>query len=188
MESSVRRDGVDRAYRDHVDDVYRVVYAVVHDVELARDLTHDSFARAFERWEQYDDRRPLRPWLQGIAVHVALDSLRRRRVRWMVLPGGREAIDAAPSHEPWTPDDSERWAQRESLEAGMAELRPIARAALVLRHVYGYEYAEIGSMLGTSPGNVGSLLSRSRASLREHLSADLPRPIPSADPARRAAR
>jgi DNA-directed RNA polymerase specialized sigma24 family protein len=37
--------------------------------------------------------------------------------------------------------------------------------------VYGYDYAEIGRILGTSTGNVGSILTRAHARLREALAA-----------------
>src|SRR4029077_7826772 len=88
MEPNLRRDAVDRAYRDHADDVYRVAYAIVRDPDAAMEATQDAFARAFERWHQYDTNRPLRPWLHGIVAHAALDSLRRRRVRDL-FRGGR---------------------------------------------------------------------------------------------------
>ena len=54
----------------------------------------------------------------------------------------------------------------------MADLKPDVRAALVLRHYYGYDYAEIAGFLRTSPGNVGSILSRAHATLRARLTQD----------------
>src|SRR5512144_3058948 len=80
-DQELRRDAVDRAYREHADDVYRVAFAILRDTEAAVDATHDTFARAFERWDQYDSNRSLRGWLHGIVSHAALDDLRRRRVR-----------------------------------------------------------------------------------------------------------
>ena len=88
MERDLRRQAVERAYREHADDVYRVAYAILRDPDAAADATHDTFARAFERWEQYDANRPLRAWLHGIVTHAALDAVRRRRVRGFGL-GGR---------------------------------------------------------------------------------------------------
>nr|MBA2373309.1 sigma-70 family RNA polymerase sigma factor [Chloroflexota bacterium] len=70
---SLRSQAVERAYRDHADDVYRVALAILRDPEAAVDATHDTFARAFERWDQYDTNRPLRAWLHGIVSHAALD-------------------------------------------------------------------------------------------------------------------
>src|SRR5919107_5564705 len=95
MDASLRDGAIDQAYRDHAPDVYRVAYGILRDAEEAVDATHDAFARAWERWEQYDSQRPLRAWLHGIVVHEALDRLRRQRVRSLALPilGGRALVD-----------------------------------------------------------------------------------------------
>jgi RNA polymerase sigma-70 factor (ECF subfamily) len=171
IDQELRRQAIDQAYRDHADDVYRVAFAILRDREAAVDATHDTFARAFERWHQYDDHRSLRAWLHGIVSHAALDDLRRRRVRRLAAPaiaGLRETSPAGLSGS----DPAGAIATRAMLEAGMAGLKPDARAALVLRHYYGYDYAEIAGFLRTSSGNVGSILSRAHATLRDCLADD----------------
>src|SRR5574338_1172312 len=85
-ESELRDRAIDKAYREHAPDVYRVAFGILRDADEALDATQDVFARAWERWEQYDRQRPLRGWLHGIVVHLALDQLRRRRVRQLALP------------------------------------------------------------------------------------------------------
>lgn len=169
----LRRDAVDRAYRDHADDVYRVAYAILRDREAAVDATHDCFARAFERWDQYDDHRPLRAWLHGIVSHAALDDLRRRRVRRLAVPQVAQ-LRSVSAGGAWTvaADPSTDVARRDLVEGALADLKPDARAALVLRHYYGYDYSEIAGFLGTSSGNVGSILSRAHAALRDRLATD----------------
>ncbi len=176
MDRELRLQSVDRAYRDHADDVYRVAYAILRDPDGAVDATHDAFARAFERWEQYDPDRPLRAWLHGIVAHVALDALRRRRVRQLAAPT-LARIDVARMEGPGAGGDpSLEVIRRQIVDEGLAGLKPDARAAIVLRHYYGYDYAEIAGFLQTSPGNVGSILSRAHATLRGRLGA-----IPAAD-------
>lgn len=177
MDQDLRRQAVDRAYRDHADDVYRVAYAILRDPDGAVDATHDTFARAFERWEQYDANRPLQAWLHGIVTHAALDALRRRRVRQLAAPVlGR--IDELRTDGPGGGGDpSLEVIRRQAVDESLAGLKPDARAAVVLRHYYGYDYAEIGRFLRTSPGNVGSILSRAHAAMRERLGA-----LPTADP------
>ncbi len=172
MDRELRRQAVDRAYRDHAQDVYRVAYAILRESDAAVDTTHDTFARAFERWEQYDTNRSLRGWLHGIVTHAALDALRRRRVRQLALPvlGRIGELDLAQTGRGGDP--AEEVIRRRTVDEGLAGLRPDARAAIVLRHYYGYDYAEIADFLRTSPGNVGSILSRAHAVLRERLSAD----------------
>jgi RNA polymerase sigma-70 factor, ECF subfamily len=167
----IRWQAVERAYREHADDVYKVALAILRDPDAAVDVTHDTFARAFDRWHQYDANRPLRAWLHGIVSHAALDALRRRRVRVMAVPA---IARVGEGHGPGSLDDdpAPHVAQRDLVSEAMAGLKPDARAALVLRHVYGYDYAEIARFLRTSPGNVGSILSRAHGALRARLAAD----------------
>ena len=172
MDQELRRQAVDRAYRDHAQDVYRVAYAILRDPEAAVDATHDTFARAFERWEQYDANRSLPAWLHGIVTHAALDAVRRRRVRQLAVPvlgriGELDALARADQGDPST-----EVVRRRIVDEGLAGLKPDARAAVVLRHFYGYDYAEIAGFLRTSSGNVGSILSRAHAALRVALVAD----------------
>jgi RNA polymerase sigma-70 factor, ECF subfamily len=167
----LRREAIDLAYREHADDVYRVAYAILRDREAAVDATHDCFARAFERWAQYDSYRPLRAWLHGIVSHAALDDLRRRRIRRLAAPAVVQLRSMSGDAGRLSADPAIEVLQRQQAEEVMALLKPDARAALVLRHYYGYDYAEIGGFLKTSPGNVGSILTRAHAALRERLTA-----------------
>jgi RNA polymerase sigma-70 factor (ECF subfamily) len=168
-EEELRRSAVEQAYRVHADDVYRVAFAILRDPDAASDATHEAFARAFERWEQYDAARPLRPWLHRIAANAALDALRRRRVRAIAV---RLDDDGRPlPGEPAADDPARAVEWRGLIDEGLAALKPDARAAVVLRHYYGYDYQGIATILGTSPGNVGSMLSRAHAALRARLAA-----------------
>lgn len=164
MNANQRDSACDRAYRDHASDVYRVAYGMLRDADEALDATHDSFARAWERWEQYDANRPLRPWLLSICVRVCLDHLRRRRLRWLVAP----SVDGLDTRL-GDPDPASEVIQRRIVEQAMAALSPQSRAVVVLRHYYGYDYAQIGEMLGKPAGTVGSLLSRAHTMLRSRL-------------------
>src|SRR5215831_8173951 len=115
----LRWQAVERAYREHADDVYRVALAILRDPDAAVDVTHDTFARAFDRWHQYDANRPLRAWLHGIVSHAALDALRRRRVRTVAVPAMgriRETQGSASLED----DPAPRVAEREVVAEAMA--------------------------------------------------------------------
>ena len=192
MDATLRDRAIDQAYRDLAPDVYRVAYGVLRDPDEAIDATHDAFARAWERWEQYDSQRPLRAWLHGIVVHLALDQLRRRRVRRLAVPtlGGHAVAETGVAR---TIDPADDVVRRRVVEDALDLLRPQARAVLVLRHYYGYDYAQIGAYLGLSSGTVGSTLSRAHALLRAQLQPDEPTrqagertPDPTSPPSHRA--
>lgn len=179
MIETERDRAADRAYRDHANDVYRVAYGILRDPDEALDATHDTFARAWERWDQYDSQRPLRGWLHGIVVHLALDQLRRRRVRRLAVPVlGRASVIAIDGSAADPADDV---ARRQLVDQALDGLRPEVRATLILRHYYGYDYAQIGTFLGISSGTVGSTLSRAHTAIRERFEAQGMAELASAD-------
>lgn len=168
METDRRREALELAYRDYRDDVYRVTYAILHDPEVAADAMQDVFSRAFEHWDEYDSQRPLRAWLHAIATRRALDLLRWRKVRSLALPWLH--VEARQG-ERFGSDPADALSLREGVERELQGIAPRARAALILRHYYGYPYADIARFLGTSHGTVGSLISRAHARLRVRLVA-----------------
>lgn len=172
MKDSARHRDVSAAYAAHADDVYRLAYAILRDPDDAVDATQDVFVRAFERWHRYDAQRPLRPWLHAITSRMALDRLRRRRVRRLAIPGLAQDAASPASGAYAGHDPAATLPRRESIEAALAALQPVPRAAVLLQHRYGYDYAEIGSILGLSTTNVGAVLSRARAALRVRLTDD----------------
>ncbi len=188
IDHDLRRQSVERAYRDHADDVYRIALAILRDPDAAVDATHDTFARALERWEQYDANRPLRAWLHGIVSHAAFDQVRRRAVRTLVVPILGRVVGPPVTDGGDHADFAAHVADRELVADALQGLRPDARAALVLRHYYGYDYTEIAGFLRTSPGNVGSILSRAHAALRRRLATDDPSTRSDGAAPRRAAR
>jgi RNA polymerase sigma factor (sigma-70 family) len=55
------------------------------------------------------------------------------------------------------------------LRDALAELNPKASEIFILKHIEGYDNAEIASMLGTSRGTVAVLLFRARARLKKSI-------------------
>ncbi|HVY46278.1 MAG TPA: sigma factor, partial [Minicystis sp.] len=63
------------------------------DVE---DCTHEAIRRAIEGRERLRDGEPLRPWVIGIARHVALDVRRLRRRALREEPVGGDGPASSP--------------------------------------------------------------------------------------------
>lgn len=143
--------------------LYRVVARLTADLDEADDVLQESYIRAHDRLRDggFDGRSSLETWLYRIAVHAALDALRRgrrRRAREAVAFVAEAAVDTGPRLEA-------RAALRE-LAAWMGELPPEQRAVVVLKELEGYSAAEVGALLGCSEGAVEQRLVRARAFLR----------------------
>lgn len=61
------------------------------------DVVHDCFLIANRRLVDYDARRPLRPWLYGIALRVASDYRKSARNRREVLSAEPPEADGSPA-------------------------------------------------------------------------------------------
>ena len=143
------------------------------DVE---DGTHETLRRALEGQSRLREGEALRPWLLGIARHVALDTRRRRkRDRRLVSDtadddGEMDAavdrlIDPAPS-----PDERAASTQRaRQISTAMKGLSEQQREAMILFHVEGQDYKQIAQLLGVPMGTVATWLARGRRALADAL-------------------
>jgi RNA polymerase sigma-70 factor (ECF subfamily) len=158
----VARDAAaERALYDaHVDRVYRLAYRLAGDDDLARDITQDTFIRAFDRIATFRRQSSLATWLHTIGVSVALNrmqTVKRRYAREAPLDGIAEPSVATRLAEP---DLKQRLAS--SIDA----LSPGYRAVFVLHDVEGFTHEEIGEALGIETGTSKAQLFRARAKLR----------------------
>lgn len=153
-----------------------VVASVLHesrehpDVE---DCTHEALRRALEGRDRLRDGEPLRPWLSGIARHVALDALRaRKRDRSRIVRDDRDDEDDGPAAVERVADgapnafDHVATAQRQrALAAALAELPEGQREALRLFHLEGLGYQQIAGRLGVPLGTVATWVNRARKAI-----------------------
>ena len=145
-------------YDAHAAAVHSLVRRMVADEREARELTQDTFVRAWERLTGFKRQSSLSTWLHRIAVNVVLEHLRR---------GKRDAlrlIDAAdgsvPSHS-----DVGRLDTRMDVNAALARLPAGARTVFVLHDVEGYSHDEIAEMTGIAAGTARAQLFRARQRL-----------------------
>ena len=151
------------------DGVYQVIYRMVGDREEARDLAQEAFMRALEGLGTFDVRKPFRPWMCRIAANVAIDYLRRQDHPNDVP---LEAVfDVGAGREPPVSgsDGPESAAlSREVSDIVWRELLRLQvnwRAAIVLHHMEGMSYSEIGDILGVPRNTAKTWAHRAKGEL-----------------------
>ncbi len=156
----------ERALYDlHVGRVYRVAFRVAGDDDLARDITQDTFVRAFDRLPEFRHDAAFATWLHRIALSVALNAIDKvQRLRRHEAPLEDGLAAAAPDRRA-DPD------LRARLADAIDALPPGYRAVFVLHDVEGYTHEEIGAALGVRPGTSKAQLFHARARLRQRLAA-----------------
>jgi RNA polymerase sigma-70 factor (ECF subfamily) len=147
-------------YDAHVDRIYRLVYRMTGEQELAEDLTQETFIRAFERLGQFRGDSSMATWLHSIAVSVTLNGLRKvKRLRLRTADVAELDTVAHVSHE--LPPDL-----RTRLYEAIDRLSDKLRIVFVMHDVEGFTHEEIGGALGIPTGTSKARLFDARAKLR----------------------
>src|SRR5271168_452942 len=157
-------------YRDKVERLCKRFFA---DSEVVRDLSQESFIRAFTGLSSYRAEMPFNGWLRAIVANVCYDELRRRQRR----PEELVADFAAPERT-WVQlvneaspeeivDAAEQSRQAHDLAHRLLDsLRPEDRTVMILKESEDRSVSEIAEIMGWSEAKVKIRAFRARRSMR----------------------
>jgi RNA polymerase sigma-70 factor (ECF subfamily) len=152
-------------YDTHVERIYRLTYRLTGVEHLARELTQDTFVRAFARLDGFREDSAFGTWLHTIAVSVSLNELKRRkrdRVRNAPLEEALAVAESVPRSDPLL---------RDTLMRAVNDLPEGCRTVFMMHDAEGYTHEEIGAALGVTAGTSKAQLARARGKLRVALAA-----------------
>jgi RNA polymerase sigma-70 factor, ECF subfamily len=164
-------------------EIYGLLYRLTESSEEARDLTQETFLRAFQSIAHFRGDSDLRTWIYRIAINQARNRWRwwRRRRRDVTvsidapLPNGQVSLAATLKSDNGTNPETDALArERErALRKALSSVKHVYREAVVLRDIEGFAYEEIAVALDISVGTVKSRLARGRQELRRKLEGSL---------------
>jgi len=161
-------DAFELLYRQHSGRVYALCLRLAADPTVARELTQDTFVRAWEALPRFRAEASLTTWLHRIAVNAMLERRRgeKRRLARVTLADDDDesAMDVAGVVA--APDV----ATAIDLQRAIGALPPGVRRAFVLHDVEGYTHEEIATMTGLAAGTLRAQLHRARQLLMRALS------------------
>jgi RNA polymerase sigma-70 factor (ECF subfamily) len=142
-------------------DVFGLCVRLLNHRHDAEDVTQEVFLRIFRSLRGWDPRRPLKPWIMGIAVN--------RCRTWLAQRGRRpELVDYLQDTLPGPAADDSDELLRE-IQAALAELRLEYRTAFVLFHEHGQPYEDIARVMDRPVGTIKTWLHRARLEVLERL-------------------
>lgn len=130
------------------------------------DLAQETFVRAFRAFPSFEPNGPAKvsSWLLTIAVRLALDSRKKRKLTVVEL-------DEETTTGGSTPETAlERQRLGDALSRAAAALPDDQRAAFLLSELHGLSLAEIGHALEVPENTVKTRLFRAREKMRAALS------------------
>ncbi len=156
--------------RRHQSHVFAILYRYERDHHRLEDLAQETFVKAWRSLEQFDGRAPFQHWLSKIAVHAALDHLRKqkRSQHEIGFPDlGEDALDWLHGEDKPTALDASQ--AREILDAAMSKLSSEDQLVLTMLEIEDRSVKEISALTGWSAVTVRVRALRARARLRKAL-------------------
>ena len=170
--SSEALDDFEAVMRAHQQHVYRVLVSLVRDPDTADTLTQECFLRAYRKRDSFRGEASLRTWLVTIAVNLARDHVRSRRLSFWkrLLHRSQDAAELSDTLADQRPTADQMLAAREELGAVWSALDRLPerqRTVFVLRFVDDLSLEQIAAVLGTTVGTIKTHLFRATATLRQ---------------------
>lgn len=132
---------------------------------LAEDLLQETFLQLHRSRHTYMPHRPVQPWAFAIARHVFLMDRRAAARRSKLESGPLDELPEIP-----VPPAIEQLGTSADVRKALAALNRDRREAVLLHHVWGFSFGEIGAMLGIREGTAKLRAYRALNALRETLS------------------
>ena len=139
--------------------LFSAAYRITGSVEDAMDATQNAFVNAFEKLHTFDPSYRFFSWIYRIVVNQSLNLVSERKDQ-TTLDEDAPTADRGPAE---ILDTTEA---RGHLKRALLELEPHYRTVIVLKHLEGFSYREIGELLEIPEKTVKSRLFTARQRLR----------------------
>jgi len=147
-------------FADHHSRLYAALCASTGNRQEAEELMQEAFLKLWERWDRVSSLDDPVGYLYRTAMNLFRKRLRRAKVAMRKAVGSIERADAYDVVD-----------VRETVIAGLRELSPSQRAAVVLTNLRGFSSEEAAEMLGMNAATVRALASRGRSRMRKKVDA-----------------
>lgn len=148
-------------------DVYRFQLLKTEDEDEAEDITIQTFSKAFDKINLYNESYNFKTWLISISKNIFLDHLRKQRTETISIDKKEseayKIFDESPSAEDQLIID-QNVAQ---LLNYLKQLKPHYQEIINLRYFREMSYKEMAEILNEPIGNIKIKLSRAKKLLAE---------------------
>lgn len=168
---------LDALMERHQVPLFRYIYRYVNREEDAREITQETFVRAYFKIHQFEPKAKFVTWLYQIAMNLCRDRVRSRTYKKSIQTDSLVATnhEGEESERPLLSldqDPSEKLEAKEQmfvLEGAIQDLAHDLKTAFVLAVLEERPHQECAEILGTSPKTVEMRVYRARKFLAEKL-------------------
>ncbi len=164
-------DTFEAIVRENQKRIFRLLLALLRDSDEADNLTQECFLRAFRKRASYRGEAGIATWLMRIAINLACDRGRNRRLAfWRRLQRGQDDAAQTVADRRQTPEEALLVREKAGAVWSMVERLPDKqRAVFVLRFGEEMPLDEIASAMEVDVGTVKAHLWHATRAVRRHL-------------------
>lgn len=145
--------------KEYQENVYNLVYKMIGNIEDAKDLTQETFIKAYLYLKSYNPNFKFPNWLYKIATNLCRNYKSKHFFE--------ENLSAT-----YVNKNGVNLLKYEIYQA-ISKLPKEYKEIIILRHIQELSYEEIGDVLNISLGTVKSRLYRAREALKEILKPEM---------------
>ena len=153
-------------YHQYKRSIYLNLFRLVHQHEIAEELTHDVFLKIWQVRRQLDLNKSFPAFLRKIAANLAVDYYRRAALDKKMQ---EDLIAAATEHLRSLTEEIASSENQTRIHSALQKLPPRRREIFMLCKLEGRSYAEVANLFGISPGTVNDHIVKATKFLRSEL-------------------
>lgn len=160
--------------------LYKICYSFTRSKEDSLDMMQEIYLKIFRGLKNFDETRPLLPWLKKIAVNTMINNSKKNRMPETSLNsfrnpqsdrGGSFALEEYLAAEDLTEETVVINDTREEIDRLIGELPEQYRLTLTMRYHEEMSYESIAQVLNQPLGTVKNSVFRARNLLRKKMLA-----------------
>ncbi|MBC7923089.1 MAG: RNA polymerase sigma factor [Ferruginibacter sp.] len=144
-----------QAAKKYTRSVFRFLHKSLKEKEAAEDIVQDCYLKLWQNRDRVNPQKA-KSWLFSVAHHAMVDY-RRTAARKVPLDDAGQTLAVFQKNE---------FDAKAILERVLDELPPVQKSIVLLRDLEGYDYREIGEILGLNASQVRVYLFRARQQVK----------------------
>ncbi|GIN70952.1 ECF RNA polymerase sigma factor SigX [Bacillus sp. J14TS2] len=163
--TTCKKEEISEWYDQHSKSVLSFILLIVKDYQLAEDLTHDTFVKAYLYYDSFKHHSSEKTWLFSIAHNLTVDFFRKQKSVMFLKGVFHSQKDNLPLPEEVVQIKEDSYELYKALE----QLKDTYSKVIILRKIKGFSIEDTAKILGWSESKVKSTLFRAIPALKKQL-------------------
>ncbi|MGG0707315.1 sigma-70 family RNA polymerase sigma factor [Bacillus paramobilis] len=161
---SGNKEAYGKLYDKTIQEVYKTAHFLIGDKTDVDDVVQEIYIQLYESLRKYDNEKPFRPWLIGLAIKQ-IHSYRRKR--WMRLRIVKKAEEQRKPVQIDFSNDVVSKISNQKLVELIHKLPYKLKQVIILRYLHDYSQEEVAKILHIPLGTVKSRIHAALRKLRQ---------------------